>query len=286
MPAHGKDRVWFITGSSTGFGRLLAQEVLKRGDRVVATARRLEAVKDIEDTHKDKALALALDVTKPDQIQVGVEAALTRFGRIDILVNNAGYGVSGAAEEVSEEEFMPMFETNILGLIRMTKAVLPHLRKQRSGHILNLSSIGGLIATPGITYYNTSKFAVEGFTAALAGEMEPLGVSVTAIEPGPFRTEFLGRSKTVAAIQIDDYRDTAGKSRTYFETQQGNQEGDPQKAVEAMIAIVDAPLPPRNLVLGRAAYTRMRARIEAWDKNLTDWEATSIGADFPQEKTS
>jgi len=284
MPAHGKNRVWFITGASTGFGRLLTEELLRRGERVVATARKQETVADLEAQYAEQTLALALDVTRPDQIAAGVEAAIARFGRIDVLVNNAGYGVSGAVEEVAEDEFLPMFETNILGLIRMTKAVVPHLRKQRSGHILNLSSIGGLIATPGVTYYNTSKFAVEGFTDGLAGEMEPLGVSVTAIEPGPFRTEFLGRSKTVAANQIADYAESAGKSREYFETQSGKQTGDPQKAIEAMIAVVDAPNPPRNLLLVRSAYERFRGRLAAWDRNLTEWEATSIGADFPQEK--
>jgi len=283
MPAHGKNRVWFITGASTGFGRLLAEELLRRGERVVATARKQETVADLEAQHAEQVLALALDVTKPEQIAAGVEAAIARFGRIDVLVNNAGYGVSGAVEEVAEDEFLPMFETNIFGLIRMTKAVVPHLRKQRSGHILNLSSIGGLIATPGVTYYNTSKFAVEGFTEGLAGEMEPLGVSVTAIEPGPFRTEFLGRSKIVASHQIADYAESAGKSREYFETQSGKQLGDPQKAIEAMIAVVDAPNPPRNLLLGRSAYERFRGRLAAWDKSLTEWEPTSLGADFPQE---
>jgi NAD(P)-dependent dehydrogenase (short-subunit alcohol dehydrogenase family) len=283
MPAHGPNRVWFITGASTGFGRLLAEELVRRGERVVATARNRETVADLEAQHAELVLALTLDVTKPEQITAGVDAAIARFGRVDVLVNNAGYGVGGAVEEVSEDEFLPMFQTNILGLIRMTKAVVPHLRQHRSGHILNLSSIGGLIATPGVTYYNTSKFAVEGFTEGLAGEMEPLGVSVTAIEPGPFRTEFLGRSKTVASNQIADYAESAGKSRTYFETQSGKQMGDPQKAIEAMIAVVDASNPPRNLLLGRSSYERFRARLAAWDQNLTEWEATTLGADFPEE---
>lgn len=282
MPAQKGSRVWFITGCSSGFGRLLAEEIVRRGEKVVATARKVETVQDLAEAHPDQVLALTLDVTKPEEITASVNATLAKFGKVDVLVNNAGYGVTGAAEEVDESEFLPMFDTNVLGLIRMTRAVLPHLRKQRSGHILNLSSIGGLIATAGITYYNTSKFAVEGFSEGLAGEMEPLGVSVTAIEPGPFRTDFLGRSKTVAANKIDDYAESAGKSRTYFETQSGKQLGDPQKAVEAMIAVVDSPNPPRNLLLGRAAYERFRARLSAWDKTLTEWEATTLGADFPE----
>lgn len=286
MPAHNQDRVWFITGSSTGFGRLLAEEVLRRGDRVVATARKLEAVKDIEESHAGKALALALDVTKPEQIAAAVDAALAKFGRIDVLVDNAGYGVVGAVEETAEDEFLPMLDTNVTGLIRMTKAVLPHLRKQRSGHILNLSSIGGLVGGAGFAFYSASKFAVEGFSAALAGEMEPLGVSVTAIEPGPFRTEFLGRSKTMASANIADYEETVGKVRTYFETQDGLQKGDPQRGVEAMIAVVDAKNPPRNLLLGRAAYDRFRARLKQWDENLAEWEATTLGADFPDEAST
>lgn len=282
MPAHGTNRVWFVTGASTGFGKLLVEEILRRGERVIATARKIEPIEAFEREYPQQALSLVLDVTYPEQVTAAVNRAIGRFGRIDILVNNAGYGVAGAVEEVAEDEFLPMFDTNVLGLIRMTKAVVPHLRKQGSGHILNLSSIGGLIATPGVTYYNTSKFAVEGFSEGLAGEMEPLGVSVTAIEPGPFRTEFLGRSKKVAHSHIADYAESAGKSRSYFESQDGKQAGDPQKAVEAMITVVDSAEPPRNLLLGRSAYERFRKRLEQWNTTLEAWKETTLGADFSE----
>jgi len=273
--------VWLITGCSSGFGRLLAEELLRRGERVVATARDRTKVADLEKAHPEQALALSLDVTKKQQIDSSIAIALKKFGRIDVLVNNAGFGVAGAVEEVAEDEYMPMFEVNLFGLIQMTKAVVPLLREQRSGHVLNVSSIGGLCALPGVTYYNTTKFAVEGFSEGLAQEMAPFGVHVTAIEPGPFRTDFLGRSKTVAKEHITDYAESAGKTRTYFETQSGNQPGDPQKAVEAMIAVVDAPNPPRNLVLGREALQRMRRKLTDWDQTLTEWEAVTVGADFP-----
>src|SRR5580704_16530345 len=198
-------KVWFITGASTGFGRLLAEEVLKAGGKVVATARNLDKVSDLEAKYPQTAKALALDVTKQAQVDAAVEQTVAKFGRVDVLVNNAGYGVAGAIEEVSEAEFMPMFETNVFGLLRVTRAFLPQLRKQRSGHVLNLSSIGGLLASPGLGYYSATKFAVEAISESLAAELAPLGIRVTIIEPGPFRTDFLGRSSVVAEKRIADY---------------------------------------------------------------------------------
>ena len=191
-------RVWFITGASTGFGRLLAEEVLRRGELVITTARDVTKIDDLAQQYPDNARALPLDVTRPEQIALIAEQAVAAFGHIDILVNNAGYGLFGAVEEATEEEFDPVFQTNIYGLIRTTRAFLPYFREQRSGYIMNLSSIGGLIGSPGGAFYNTTKFAVEGFSEALAGEMKPLGVHVTVIEPGPFRTDFLGRSGKLA----------------------------------------------------------------------------------------
>src|SRR5580692_3975655 len=208
--AQPPQRVWFITGASTGFGRLLAQEVLKSGGKVVVTARKLDKVADLEAQYPQTAKAIALDVTNAGQVDSVVAQAIEKFGRVDVLVNNAGYGVAGAIEEVSEDEFMPMFETNVFGLLKVTKAFLPHLRKQRSGHILNISSIGGLIGGQGIGMYNATKFAVEGLSEALAAELAPLGIRVTVIEPGPFRTDFLGRSGVIAETRISDYDNTAG----------------------------------------------------------------------------
>jgi NADP-dependent 3-hydroxy acid dehydrogenase YdfG len=277
-------RVWFITGASTGFGRLLAEEVLEAGGKVIATARNLDKVKDLEAKYPQTAKALALDVSDAGQVDSAVTQAFAQFGRVDVLVNNAGYGVAGAIEEVSEAEFMPMFETNVFGLLRVTRAFLPHLRKQRSGHILNLSSIGGLVASPGIGFYNATKFAVEGLSEALAGELAPLGIRVTIIEPGPFRTDFLGRSGVVAKTRIADYDSTAGNMRKYFAENDGKQKGDPLRAVYAMMQVVDSPQPPLRLLLGASALERSRNKLSNWEKEIAAWEKVTVGADFPEGK--
>jgi NAD(P)-dependent dehydrogenase (short-subunit alcohol dehydrogenase family) len=275
-------RVWFITGASTGFGRMLAEEVLKTGGRVVATARNIDKVADLEAKYPRAAKALALDVTDAGQVDSVVTQAFAQFGQVDALVNNAGYGVAGAVEEVSEAEFMPMFETNVFGLLKVTRAFLPHLRKQRSGHILNISSIGGLIGGQGIGMYNATKFAVEGLSEALAVELAPLGIHVTVIEPGPFRTDFLGRSGVIAKTRISDYDNTAGNMRKYFSENDGKQKGDPLRAVQAMIQVVESPKPPLHLLLGGSALQRMRAKLDAWHKEISAWEQVTAGADFPE----
>jgi NADP-dependent 3-hydroxy acid dehydrogenase YdfG len=276
-----KDRIWFITGASTGFGRVLAEEVLKAGGKVVATARNLDKVADFEARYPQRAKAIALDVTDSSQVDSTVTQALAQFGRVDVLVNNAGYGLAGAIEEVSEAEFMPMFETNVFGLLRVTRAFLPHLRKQRSGHILNLSSIGGVVASPGMGYYNATKFAVEGISEALAAEVAPLGIRVTIVEPGPFRTDFLGRSGVVAKNQIADYDATAGNMRKYFAENDGKQKGDPVRAVHAMMQVVESPNPPLRLLLGASALQRLRTKLANWEKEIAAWEQVTTGADFP-----
>lgn len=275
-------RTWFITGASTGFGRLLAEEVLKGGGKVVATARKLDKIADLEQKYPEKAKAFALDVTDPAQILSIVAQTLTTFGPVDVLVNNAGYGLAGGIEEASEEEFMPVFETNVFGLMRVTRAFLPHFRKQRSGNIVNLSSIGGLIGSAGWGYYNASKFAVEGFSEALAAELAPLGVHVTIVEPGPFRTDFLGRSGVEAKERIADYDATAGKTRQYFHDQAGKQKGDPVRAVHAIIQAAESPQPPLHLVLGALALQRMRGKLDQWKAELDTWQSTTLGADFPE----
>ncbi len=273
-------KVWFITGASTGFGRLLAEQLLAAGSKVVATARKPEQIADLADKYPDLCLVTPLDVTEQVAIEAAVDAAIQKFGRVDVLVNNAGYGLAGAIEEATEDEFMPVFETNVFGLIRVTRELLPHLRSQRSGHIVNLSSIGGLIGSPGWGFYNASKFAVEGFSEALAAEMAPLGVHVTIVEPGPFRTDFLGRSGVEARQRIPDYDSTAGKTRQYFHEQAGKQVGDPARAAAAIITAVEAANPPKHLVLGKIAYTRMTARLDQWKQELQTWEQLSLGADF------
>ena len=278
-------KVWFITGASSGFGRELAEQVLAAGAAVVATARNPEQIADLQGKYPETALAVKLDVTDQGSVDAAVSAALARVGRVDVLVNNAGYGLAGGIEEATEAEFMPVFETNVFGLMRVTRALLPQFRKQRSGNIVNLSSIGGLIGSPGWGYYNASKFAVNGFSEALAAEMTPLGVHVTIVEPGPFRTDFLGRSGVEAAHRIADYDETAGKTRQYFHDQAGKQAGDPVKAVKAIIAAVEADRPPKHLVLGKLAYDRMQARVEQWKKDLAAWQETSLGADFDANQT-
>jgi NAD(P)-dependent dehydrogenase (short-subunit alcohol dehydrogenase family) len=284
MSGSKSSRVWFITGSSSGFGLLLAHELLRRGERVIATAPDASKLDDLLTLYPDTARTFMLDVTKPAEIESVTKLALTAFGHIDVLVNNAGYGLNGAIEEVSEDEFEPMFQTNIYGLIRTTRAFLPHFRQRRSGHIFNLSSIGGLIGGAGWGFYNVTKFAVEGFSEALAGEMKPLGVNVTVIEPGPFRTDFLGRSGKLAAKELPEYKDTAGKAREYLETQSGKQPGDPQKAVEAIIAVADSPNPPVHLILGKIALTRFRGKLAQWENEIAAWEPVILGADFPEGK--
>jgi NAD(P)-dependent dehydrogenase (short-subunit alcohol dehydrogenase family) len=277
-------RTWFITGASTGIGRVLAEEILKAGGNVIATARKLDKIADLERQYPKTAKAMVLDVTDPGKVDLTVTAAFAQFGHIDVLVNNAGYGVAGAVEEVSEAEFMPMFDTNFFGLVRVTRVFLPHLRKQRSGHILNLSSISGLIGNQGSGYYNASKFAVEGLSEALAAEVAPLGIKVTIIEPGPFRTDFLGRSGVMAATRIPDYDNTAGNNRKYFADNDGKQKGDPLRAAHAMMQVVESPNPPLHLLLGVSALQRLRAKVESWLKEIADWESVTVGADFPEGK--
>ena len=275
-------RVWFITGGSTGFGRLLAEEVLRRGERVVTTARDIAKVDDLARQYPETARAFALDVTRKSEVASVAEQAIAAFGQVDVVVNNAGYGVNGAIEEVSDDEFETMFQTNIYGLIHTTRAFLPHLRERRSGHIFNLSSIGGLIGSPGWGFYNTTKFAVEGFSEALAGEMKPLGVHVTIVEPGPFRTDFLGRSGKLAERELPEYKATAGKAREYLKSNAGKQPGDPQKAIEAMIEVADMAEPPVHLLLGKLALTRFRDKLAQWEKELQASESLTLGADFPE----
>jgi NAD(P)-dependent dehydrogenase (short-subunit alcohol dehydrogenase family) len=275
-------KVWLVTGASTGFGRELVEYLLAQGARVVATARKVEGLRELETRYPEHALVTAMDVTDQKQVEAAVSEAVKGFGRIDVLVNNAGYGMVGAVEESAEGEFRPMFETNVFGLIRVTQAVLPQMRKQGSGHIVNLSSIGGLVGTPGFGLYNATKFAVEGLSEALVQEVAPLGITVTIVEPGPFRTKFLGRAGGEAAQKIPEYEQTAGKMRAYFTEQDGKQRGDPQKAAEAIVKAVEAEHPPLHLLLGGSTIPRVKGKIEALQKDLATWEATTVGADYPE----
>ena len=276
-----KKPVWFITGCSTGFGRELAKAVLDRGYRGVVTARDPAKVEDIAKDRDGRALVLELDVTDAVQIDAAVKSAVKRFGRIDVLVNNAGIGYFGAVEESDEEEVRRMFEINFFGLSRMTRAVLPIMRKQRSGHIVNISSIGGLRSFPTLAYYHATKYAVEGFSESLSLEVAPLGIKVTIVEPSGFRTDWAGRSANESKTKIADYAGTAGKNLENLRGYSGKQPGDPVRAAAAIIAAVESPDPPLRLLLGKAALRGARAKIEMLKKDFDAWESTTVGADFP-----
>lgn len=273
--------VWFITGCSTGFGRELATRVLERGWRAVVTARNRDSVADLVEGREDRALALALDVTDAAQIAAAVEVAEDKFGRIDVLVNNAGYGYQSSIEEGEEEEIRAQFDANVFGLFALTRAVLPILRAQRSGRILNITSVAGLIGFPASGYYAASKHAVEGWSDTLRAEVEPLGIHVTCIEPGPFRTDWAGRSLRQTPNRIADYADTAGKRMDDTRRVSGTQAGDPARAADAMIALSEQPGPPRHLVLGRFGHDAVVARLKERLAEIERYRAISLATDFP-----
>jgi NAD(P)-dependent dehydrogenase (short-subunit alcohol dehydrogenase family) len=272
--------VWLITGCSTGFGRELVRAALAKGHRVAATARNAATLDEF--ASNPQALTAPLDVTDPDQIGRAVTETIARFGQIDVLVNNAGYGYLGAIEEGEDDEVRAMFEVNVFGLAAMTKAVLPGMRARGSGHIVNISSMAGIAGFPGIGYYNATKFAVEGLSEALAKECAPLGIKVTVVAPGPFRTEWAGRSLKVPKAPIADYAETAGARRAGIQGYSGKQPGDPVRAAEAIVAAVEAPEPPLHLVLGRVAYDIASAKLKSFERELETWRETSLGADFPE----
>ena len=273
--------VWFITGCSTGFGRELARMVLDRGYRAVVTARDPAKAEDIASGRGDRALVLELDVTDPVEVENAVRSAARHFGQIDVLVNNAGIGYFGAVEESDEDEVRRMFEINFFGLSRMTRAVLPIMRKQRRGHIVNISSIGGIRSFPTLAYYNATKYAVEGFSEALAIEVEPLGIKVTIVEPSGFRTDWAGRSAAESTNRISDYATTAGKNLETLRGYSGKQPGDPVRAAAAIIAAVESPNPPLRLLLGKAALKGARIKLDMLKKDFDAWESTTVDADFP-----
>jgi NAD(P)-dependent dehydrogenase (short-subunit alcohol dehydrogenase family) len=276
------DNVWFITGCSTGFGRELAKAVLERGYRAVVTARNPEAVRDIAAEHGDRALVLKLDVTDPAEVDATTKQALATFGQIDVLVNNAGIGYFAGVEESEEAEVRRMFEINFFGLSSMIQAILPSMRQRRSGMIVDVSSIGGLVAFPAVTYYNASKFAVEALSEGLAKEAAPLGIKVMLVEPSGFRTDWAGRSANESPITIDDYAETVGVRRRALRSASGNQPGDPVRAAQAIIKAVESPEPPLRLLLGKIALQGARAKLESLRKDFDTWEATTVGADFPE----
>ena len=276
-------KVWFITGCSTGFGRALAQLTLSLGHPTVITARNPAQVQDLAAAHPELALVLQLDVTEPAQITAAVAAAVARFGTIDVLVNNAGIGYFGSFEETELAEARRMFEINVWGLAETTRAVLPLLRRQRSGTIVNLSSIAGIAGFPGLSFYNASKFAVEALSEALSQEVAPLGIRVLLVEPGPFRTDWAGRSANQAPETVPEYQDTAVARNRQIRGLSGRQPGDPARAAAAIVQMVEAPEPPLRLLLGKAALRAARLKLAALHKDFDGWVEVTEGADFPPE---
>jgi NAD(P)-dependent dehydrogenase (short-subunit alcohol dehydrogenase family) len=277
-------KVWFITGCSTGFGRELAKEVLAQGYHAAVAARNTDDVKDITEAYPETAIAVKLDVTKAEEITAAVTEIQEKFEQIDVLVNNAGIGYFGAIEESEEEEIRRMFEINFFGLANVTKAVLPTLRKQRSGHILNVASIGGLVGFPAVGFYNATKFAVDGYSESLSKELAPLGIKVTVIAPSGFRTDWAGRSANNSKIVIDDYKETAEANKNSIRGYSGNQPGDPVRAAKAMIKAVESDNPPLRLLLGKAALKGARNKLELLKKDFDTWAEVTVGADFPKEE--
>lgn len=279
---NSRSPVWFVTGCSTGFGKEIAKAALGRGWRVVATARNPESLQELAAGNEANLLMLPLDLDKADQIETAVKQALHHFGRIDVLVNNAGYGYLAAIEEGEDEAVRSLFETNFFGLVALTKAVLPGMRMQGGGNIVNLSSIGGLTSFAATGYYHAAKYAVEGMSESLALEVGPLGIKVTIVEPGPFRTDWAGRSLLESKTVIPDYDKTAGERRRQSKERSGKQQGDPVRGAEAIISAVTSENPPLHLLLGKPAIGLAEKKIQALQKDIDTWKQTTLSADFPE----
>ncbi len=271
-------KVWFITGSSRGLGRSLTEAVLAAGDSVAATARDPKQLTDLQTKYGRQILSLPLDVTDNAQIRAAVDQTLKTFGRIDVLVNNAGFGITGAAEAFSDEQVRSQLETNLYAPIAITRAVLPVMRKQRSGRILQVSSVGGRVGNPGLSMYQAAKFGLGGFTEALAKEVAPLGIHVTSVEPGGFRTDWGGASMTFAP-DIEGYEASVGAVRSFLRSGKYVPMGDPDKAAKAMIRLVDDPQPPVHLVLGSEAVAILQAADAARKAELEKWLPVSTSTD-------
>ena len=280
------NKVWFITGSNSGFGRSLTEAVLAKGDNVVATTRHPEEIQDLVEQYPDTVKAVTLDITKSEEISKAIDTALSTFGQVDVLVNNAGFGTLGAVEEIEDEQVRKQFEVNCFGTLNLTKALLPHFRQKKSGHILNVSSVGGFTSFPGTGIYSATKFAIEGYSEALAKEITPLGIKLTLVEPGAFRTEFAGDSLATPENPIDDYEETAHKFVKQQEEMSGEQPGDPDKAAQAMIKVVESDNPPMRLVLGEDALKGVRQKIETFQQELKEWEDVTLSTSFEDAKST
>ncbi|MDW7693532.1 oxidoreductase [Flammeovirgaceae bacterium SG7u.111] len=261
-------RIWLITGISSGLGKEIAEKVMLNGDFVVGTFRQSSQVSAFNKENNGSAFAIKMDVADANEVQKAIELITEKFGRVDVLVNNAGFGIAGAVEETSEEETRKVFEANFYGALRMTQGILPLMRKQKAGHIIQISSHSGFKSFPGFGIYSASKFALEGFSEAVAIETAPLGIKVTIVEPGPFRTDFAGRSFALAAREIADYAGTAGVFRQKIKGVDGKQEGDPKKAAQAIFDLVGLENPPLRLPLGKIAVGTLQAKLDSVQKDV------------------
>ncbi|MDG2530023.1 oxidoreductase [Caulobacter endophyticus] len=273
-------RTWFVTGASRGLGADIVRAVLAAGDRVVATARNRQGLVDTLGPDADNLLSLALDVTRPDQVQAAVDAALARFGRIDVLVNNAGYGHLSVFEESTAADAQAQYDTNVFGLMHVTRAVLPAMRAQRSGRIFNISSVGGIVGGESGTLYCASKFAVEGFSESLAGEVRRFGIHVTVVEPGFFRTDFLEpTSVRHASHAIADYAQVAADLKAFYDARSRNQAGDPLRLGQALVTLAGVERPPVRWCAGTDALGMVQAKIDSLQGELDAWRDLSASTD-------
>jgi NAD(P)-dependent dehydrogenase (short-subunit alcohol dehydrogenase family) len=277
--ANATDRVWLVTGASSGFGRALVETVRERGERVVAAVRRPESLADLEG---ENVMVHPLDVTREQAIEPALDAAIGRFGRLDVLVNNAGVGFVGALEEASLADLRGVMETMFFGPAALTRAVVPRMRAQGGGWIVQISSMGGQITAPGYSAYCAAKFALEALSEAVAAEVAPFGLRVLLVEPGSFRTGLLGRSLN-AAPAMDEYAGTVGATRAYIENEDGRQAGDPNKAARAIMDVLDSDDPPLRLALGPDAVDAIRAKHQALSEELARWESLARSTTFDEE---
>jgi NAD(P)-dependent dehydrogenase (short-subunit alcohol dehydrogenase family) len=273
---------WLVTGCSTGIGREIARAALQAGHSVMVTARRTETVADFGDEFGDRAVIVALDVTDSEQIAAAVRAANDAFGGIDVLVNNAGNGYLSAIEEGEDDRVRKLFDTNYFGVVDTIKAVLPAMRARQSGHIVNISSMTGLVANPPNAYYSSTKFALEALTEALAQEVKPLGIKVTAIEPGAFRTDWAARSMWESSTPIGDYDENVGARKTMIKEFANHLPGDPRKVAEAVLMVTTLDDPPLRLLLGRDVLKAVRDKLAAFSASIDEWEAVTKDVNFPK----
>jgi NAD(P)-dependent dehydrogenase (short-subunit alcohol dehydrogenase family) len=279
-----QQRVWFVTGSSSGFGRAVSEAVLDHGDRLVATARDVDDLRALTSQGGERALTLRLDVTDATAAKQVVNEAVAHFGRLDVVFNNAGYGHVGAVEELTEEELRQQIEVDFFGVVNVTRAALPQMRRQRSGHFLQMSSLNGVEPLPGGAFYTAAKFAVKGFSESLAAEVAPLGIKVTILEPEPFRTRFLSDESAKWARPMDDYDASVGPVRRMLKQMDGKQPGDPARAARAIIQAVESANPPLRLPLGKMALDHIRAALDAEARELETWAHLSATTDFQTDR--